>query len=193
VRRAARLLPPRAASSSDGPLELVSDPLLRRALREPVAFAGGMLAGAHTNARNATSRRHVIASLSRRAGAACLRLGTHARTQAHTRQRCAALCASARAGASACRLLSARTHARSRVCSFRLWLISAFVSAFWLHAGFLKLDLAADPLADWVRRTAAVAGPPEAPNVAEQQTAQQAAAEAVVTATGGDSADAAPQ
>jgi hypothetical protein len=67
-----------------------------------------------------------------------------------------------------------------------------FPFCFWLRAGFLKLDLTADPLADWVRRTAAVAGPPEATGAAEQQTAQQAAAEAAA-ATGGDSADAAPQ
>jgi hypothetical protein len=171
VRRASRLPPLRAVASDDGLMELVSDPLLRRALREPVAFAGGMLAGAHTNTR--TPRRHLIAP--RRAP--CAPRLRHARTPhtRTTRTRCAACALTQRV------LRCVRT-------SRRAFCVVAHTVAFPLFSrtGFLKLDLAADPLADWVRRTAAVAGPVEA---AEQQAPlpQQAAA------AGGDSGDAATQ
>jgi hypothetical protein len=73
--RRALAQPPRAAGQ--GPLDgIIEDPLLRRALREPVAFAGGMLAGV----RAATRRRFGRACCARCASRCALRLRRTARS-----------------------------------------------------------------------------------------------------------------
>jgi hypothetical protein len=44
-------VPPAAAAGGSGssPLDAIEDPVLRRALQEPVAFVGGMFAGARNH------------------------------------------------------------------------------------------------------------------------------------------------